>query len=90
MTRKSLDDTDSFQSKISSSSDHNKVLNEKKYLSQSLKPYKQTNNHQSPIEQQHYRSRLNLITILISIFILISITIGMYHIFKYFIIEKKP
>jgi len=44
--------------------------------------------HQSPIEQQHYRSCLNLITILISLFLLISITIGVYHIFRYFIDEN--
>ncbi len=43
--------------------------------------------HQSPIEQQFYRSRLNLITILISTFILISITIGVYHILRYLIGE---
>jgi divalent metal cation (Fe/Co/Zn/Cd) transporter len=48
----------------------------------------QTSKHQSPIEQQHYRSCLNLITILISLFILISITIGVYHIFRYFMDEN--
>jgi hypothetical protein len=60
----------------------------KKYLFQSLKPYREIIHSQSPIEQQFYRSRLNLITILISLFILISITIGVYYCSKYFIGEN--
>jgi hypothetical protein len=63
-------------------------MNGKKHLFPSLKPYRQTSKHQSPIEQQHYRSCLNLITILISLFLLISITIGVYHIVRYFIDEN--
>jgi len=59
--------------------------NKKKYLLQSLKPYKQINNFQSPIQQQFYQARLNLIMILISLFILISTTISVYYISKYLI-----
>jgi hypothetical protein len=59
--------------------------NKKKYLLQSLKPYKQINNFQSPIQQQFYQAHLNLIMILISLFILISTTISVYYISKYLI-----
>ncbi|CAF1200683.1 unnamed protein product [Adineta steineri] len=65
----------------------NKKKNQK-YLLQYLKSHTQTNKHQTPIEQQYYRSHLNLITILISLFLLISITIGVYHIFRYFILKN--
>ena len=83
-----IDDTSS-KSSTSTVANTNKLFNEKKYLLHSLKPYNQLNNYQSPIEQQQYRSRLNLIMILISLFVLIGITIGVYHILKYFINEKK-
>jgi hypothetical protein len=54
-----------------------------------MKSYRQINNYQSPIEQQFYQARLNLITILISLFILIIITIGVYYISKYLINENS-
>jgi len=60
----------------------------KNNLFQNLKPYRQINNSQSPIEQQFYRACFNFITILISLFILISITILVYYISKYFIDEN--
>ncbi len=57
-------------------------------LFQNLKPYRQINNSQTPIEQQFYRACFNLITILISLFILINITILVYYISKYLINEN--
>ena len=44
-----------------------------------LQPYKQLQHLPSPIEQQFYRSKLNFITILISLGILICVTVSVYH-----------
>jgi len=74
---------------LSSNKTKENNINKKKYLFQSLKPYKQINNYQSPIQQQFYQAHLNLIRILISLFILISITISIYYIFKYLINENS-
>ncbi|CAF1116414.1 unnamed protein product [Rotaria sp. Silwood1] len=91
MNTKSIDVTSNRLSSITI--DHHtfnnmKDIHKKNYLFQNLKLCQPINNNQSPIEQQDFRSRQTLISILICLLFLTSVTIIVYQILKYFIHEN--
>ncbi|CAF0898480.1 unnamed protein product [Rotaria sordida] len=84
----SIKSTDDILQNLKEIDKNDQLLNKNNYLFQSFNSYKSRNNHQSPIEQQNFRSCQTFISILISLFFLISITIIVYQISKYFIHEN--
>lgn len=64
---------------------HDKLNNKNNFIVVNRKSYEQKNNHQSPIEKQYLRSCEVFISILITIFLLISVALIIYQILKHFI-----